>query len=265
MKRSNVEMDLKLCEKYRYDYIELRLDMLKDYFTSHTIDDLKEFFKKSHLKPFALNSIENINFCSKEKWNELVELFTFGCRVAQEIGNPYMIVVPTMYEGVCSKTEEEVFIDSVNVLNKLTDIAESYNVRLAFEPIGDKRWACNSIRQAYEIVKIINRRDVGLVIDCINFYLNDKCADIEYLRKIPLDKIFVFHINDCEDLPLGVLDHCHRLFPGDGCIPIKEITNILKKKGYDKSASLELFRPEYWKMKPEDVIRIGADRTRVFL
>lgn len=265
MKKSNVETDLKLCEKYGYDYIELRLDMLKDYFVNHTIDDLQNFFNKSHIKPFALNSIENINFCSEKQWNKLIKLFTFGCKVAQKIRNPYMVVVPTVGENISDKNEEEVFIDSINVLNKLADIAKPYGVKLAFEPIGNRRWVCNSIRQAYEIIKAINRDDVGLVIDCINFYLNDKCADIGYLRKIPLDKIFVFHINDCEDLPLGILDHCHRIFPGDGCIPINEITDILKQKGYDKIASLELFRPEYWKMEPEDVIRIGAEKTHVYL
>ena len=63
---SSVEKDLELCEKYGYDYIELRLDMLKEYFKTHTIDDLKAFFAKSHLKPFAFNSIENINFCTPE-------------------------------------------------------------------------------------------------------------------------------------------------------------------------------------------------------
>lgn len=28
---SSLELDLQLCEKYHYDYIEIRLDMLKDY------------------------------------------------------------------------------------------------------------------------------------------------------------------------------------------------------------------------------------------
>ena len=63
---SSVEKDLELCEKYGYDYIELRLDMLKEYFKTHTIDDLKAFFAKSHLKPFAFNSIEDINFRTPE-------------------------------------------------------------------------------------------------------------------------------------------------------------------------------------------------------
>ena len=33
---SSVEKDLELCEKYGYDYIELRLDMLKEYLKTHT-------------------------------------------------------------------------------------------------------------------------------------------------------------------------------------------------------------------------------------
>ena len=65
---STVEKDLALCEKYGYDYIELRLDMLKEYLKTHTVDDLKAFFAKSHLKPFAFNSIENINFCNEQEW-----------------------------------------------------------------------------------------------------------------------------------------------------------------------------------------------------
>ncbi len=145
---STVENDLLLCEKYGYDYIELRLDMLQEYLKTHTVDDLKAFFAKSHIKPFAFNSIENINFCTPEEWKKLVELFTFGCKVAQQIGNPYIIVVPTVTNEICTRNEKEIFDDSVKVLNELADIAEPYGVKLSFEPIGDKKWCVNSVRQA---------------------------------------------------------------------------------------------------------------------
>lgn len=262
---SNVEMDLELCEKYGYDYIELRLDMLKEYFKTHTIDELKQFFATHKIKPFAFNSIENINFCTKEQWDTMMELFVFGCEVAKEIGNPYLIVVPTVAPDMDRKTEQEVLEDSISVLNRLADVAEPYGVKLSFEPIGDRRWCCNSLRQAWEIVQAVNRDSVGLTIDCINFYMHDKCADLEYIRKIPREKIFVYHINDCENLPLRVLDHCHRLMPGDGCIPIADISAAVKDTGYDEIASLELFRPEYWEMDPEEVIRMGAEKSSKFL
>ena len=88
---------------------------------------------------------------------------------------------------------------------------------------------------------------------------------MDFIRKVPKDKLFVFHINDCEDLPLGILDHCHRLMPGLGAIPVQEVADAVKAVGYDGPACLELFRPEYWAMDAEDVIKMGAETTRPFL
>ena len=90
-------------------------------------------------------------------------------------------------------------------------------------------------------------------------------AEVDYICKIPKEKLFVYHINDCEDLPLRVLDHCHRIMPGKGCIPIAEVSKAVMDVGYDGPACVELFRPEYWAMDAEAVIKMGADTTRPFL
>lgn len=265
MQNSSVEKDIILCGKYGYDAIELRLDMLKDYFKDHSIDDLKALLAQNGLKPFAFNSIEDINFRTPEQWEVLKELFLFGCETAAAIGNPYMIVVPTATQSWNTRTEQEVTEDSVRVLNELADLAKPYGVKLSFEPIGDKRWCCNSLRHATEIIREVNRDDVGLTVDCINFYMHDKCSDIESIRRIPEGKLFVYHINDCEDLPLGDLDHCHRIMPGKGCIPVEEISRAVEDAGYHGPACLELFRPEYWQMDAEEVIRLGAECCAPFL
>ena len=265
MKRSTVEVDVALCEKYGYDNIELRLDMIKDYLTRYTIKDLQSYFKSSRIKPYAFNSIEDINFCDSGQWNKLLDLFRFGCETAQAIENPYIIVVPTMGEDMYKKTKEEVFEDSTEVLAKLADIARPYSVKLAFEPIGDKRWCVRSLDQALEIIQAVNRPDVGLALDSINLFLYNRLENINTIDDVPLEKLFVYHIDDCEDLPLGTLDHCHRLFPGDGIIPLKAISEKLHHKGYDDICSVELFRPEYWDMDPEDVIRTAAQKTQQFL
>lgn len=262
---STVEQDLQYCETYGYDFIELRLDMLKRYLETHEMGELISFFETSHVKPFCLNSIEDINFCSEEQWNTLIELFTFACRVAKHIKCPYIVVVPTMTPQYNLRNEQEVLEDSVSVLGTLADIAKPYGVKLAFEPIGDKRWCCNSLRQGMEIVNAVNRDDVGIVVDCINFYMHDKCTDVDVIRSIPKEKLFVYHINDCEDLPLGVLDHCHRLMPGLGAIPVAKISQAVRDVGYDGPACLELFRPAYWEMDAERVFEMGANACRKYL
>lgn len=265
MKRSAVEQDLMLCEKYGYDYIELRLDMLADYFTRNTVKDLQSFFASSRIKPYAFNSIEDINFCDSGQWQKLLDLFRFGCETAQAIGNPYIIVVPTMGDDMHLKSQKEIFDDSTEALAKLADIAKPYGVKLAFEPIGDRRWCVRGLDQALEIVQAVNRPDVGLALDSINLFLYNRLENIDTIDAVPLEKLFVYHIDDCEDLPLGVLDHCHRLFPGEGVIPLGRISEKLHQKGYDEICSVELFRPEYWDMDPEDVIRTAAQKTQNFL
>ncbi|MGI6546350.1 MAG: sugar phosphate isomerase/epimerase family protein [Fastidiosipilaceae bacterium] len=265
MQRSSVKTDILLCEKHGYDLIELRLDMLKEYLQTNTLQDLSKLFNSLHIKPFALNSIENINFNTKQSWAELVDLFKFACEVAQAIQNPYIVIVPTVTEERSKYNEKDVFDDSVESISSLLEIARPYGVKLSLEPIGDRRWVCNSMRQAYEIVQYMDDDDLGLTIDAFNVYLADKCADIEFLNGIDLKKIFIYHIDDCEDLPLGILDHCHRLMPGDGIIPLTRFSQILKGKGYTDGASIELFRPEYWDQDPEVIIKMGAEKAKPYL
>ncbi|MCL2864071.1 MAG: sugar phosphate isomerase/epimerase [Lachnospiraceae bacterium] len=265
MKKSSLELDLRLCEKYEYTYIEIRLDMLKTYLEKNTVGDLQKFFASSQLKPYAFNSIEDINFCTADKWAEVVDLFQFACEISQAIDNPYLVVVPTMGADMHLKTKEDIFADSVEALHKLAEIAAPYQVGLAFEPIGDPRWCVRSLAQALEIVRAVDREEVGLALDAFNLYLFNKLEDINSIDDVPLEKLFVYHIDDCEDLPLEILDHCHRLYPGDGVMPLEEISRKLKAKGYDAICSVELFRPAYWAIDPEEVIRTAAKKTQTFL
>lgn len=262
---SSLEQDLLLCEKYHYDYIEIRLDMLKDYLKTHTIDDLKKFFQTSHVKPYAFNSIENINFCTPKQEQEMIELFTFACKVGQQINNPYIIVVPTVSDEMITKSHEEIFQDSIRILKKLSDIALPYNIKLAFEPIGNKYWCVRELTQCLDIINAVNRENVGIALDAFNLFLYNKLENINSIDLVPQKKIFVYHINDSEDLPLSILDHCHRLLPGDGVIPLHEISSKLKSKGYEGIASVETFRPEYWQMNPDDVFRLAAEKTKAYL
>lgn len=262
---STLEQDLKLCEKYHYDYIEIRLDMLKDYLQRHSVAELQAFFAASNVKPYAFNSIEDINFCTEEQWAKVVGLFTFACEIGQKIGNLYIVVVPTVDDAMVNKTDKEIFEDSVKALRKLSGIAAPYGMKLAFEPIGNPRWCVRSLRQCMDIINAVDRLNVGVALDAFNLFLHDKLQDIDDIELVPAEKIFVYHIDDSEDLPLAELDHCHRLFPGDGIIPLEEITRRLHKKGYDGVASVELFRPEYWAMDADDVFRLAAEKTRKFL
>lgn len=262
LKSSTLEQDLLLTEKFGYDYIEIRLDMLADYLKKHTIDDLVEFFKNSHVKPYAINAIEPINFFEGYGLEKLKNSVRYACEVAQKINNPYIVVVPTIGNTVDVYSEEEIEDDSIRILNILADIGDEYGVKMAFEPIGSSRCSVKTIKQSWQIVKKVNRDSVGLVIDAFNLFLYDKLSSIEDIRQVDLEKIFVVHIDDSLDLPLEQLDHCHRTWPGDGVIPLKKMIEELQKLGYQEIVSVELFNPEIWKMTPEEIIKTGYEKVK---
>ncbi len=70
MRNSTLAQDVVLAERFGYDYIEIRLDMLQEWLQKHTLSELADIFAVGHLKPWGYNSLEDITFCDSESWAE---------------------------------------------------------------------------------------------------------------------------------------------------------------------------------------------------
>jgi len=257
MKYSTLEKDLMYAEKYGYDYIEIRYDKLNEYLKTNTLEDLVNYFKKSNIKPFALNALEFINFRTPEDYAQIKKNCEWLCRVGEKLDCRKLVVVPTF--DVPNVTREEVKKETVKVLHELADIADQYDMNLAFEFVGYPNCSVNTFSDTYEIIKEVNRKNVGCVVDCFHFYAMG--SKLEDLSKADGKKIFIFHIDDAEDLPVGTMDDSKRLWPGEGVIPLVKIIKTLKAIGYEEMASVELFRPEYWEWDIEKTIAYGKETT----
>ncbi len=257
MKKSTLEKDLELCEKLGYELIEIRLDKLRDYLEKHTLDELSDFFKKSRIKPYAFNALEFITFRDEEGYRIIKDDLKFLCEAGGKIGCKKIVVVPTFDVG--DYTISQIKEESKRVLNDLADTAEKYDIKLAYEFVGYPNCSVNTLGQTYDIVKEVNRESVGLVLDCFHFHAMG--SRIEDLKQVDPEKIFIFHIDDSEDLPVGALRDDKRLWPGDGVIDLDLILKTLKDIGYKEMASVELFRPEYWEWEVEKAIRTGKEKT----
>lgn len=257
MKNSTLEKDLVFCEKYGYELIEIRLDKLKDYLNTHTVDDLVNFFKTSRIKPYAFNALEFITFRDEEGYQEIKDNLQFLCEIGEKIDCRKIVVVPTFDIGGYSKTQ--IKEESIRVLNELADTAEKYGVKLAYEFVGYPNCSVNTFGQTYDIVKAVNRDSVGMVLDCFHFHAMG--SRIEDLEETDPRKIFIFHIDDSEDLPVGALRDDKRLWPGEGAVDLTGILSTLKEIGYSEMVSIELFRPEYWNMDIEETIKVGKEKT----
>jgi 2-keto-myo-inositol isomerase len=86
LQNSTLKNDLDLCEKHGYDGIEIRLDKLKEFLASYTVDDLKQFFASHRLKPYAFNALEFITFRDEEGFGQIRCDLQFLCEIGQQIG-----------------------------------------------------------------------------------------------------------------------------------------------------------------------------------
>jgi 2-keto-myo-inositol isomerase len=262
MKCSTLENDLVLCDKTGFDFIEIRLDLLRDYLRTHTVQELKAFFDNHHIKPHAFNALFYVNFWDYAQRKEVMNDFLLACRTGEKIGSQCVVAVPLITKEPNRRSEAEVFEDSVANLELLAEIGRDYGMKIAFEPVGNEGCCVRTVKQAWDIVKAINDDAVGITLDAFNLYLYHKKNDFSDMKMVPLDKVFVVHIDDSDDKPLEELDHCDRCFPGGGLIDLKNYIRTLKEMKYDGMVSVETFRPEYWGKDPEWVIRTGYETTK---
>ncbi|MBD0373476.1 MAG: sugar phosphate isomerase/epimerase [Pyrinomonadaceae bacterium] len=249
--KADLETDILAASRAGFDYLEIWASKLRRFLESKTTAQLKELFDEHNLKPYSINSIEHITFRSVEAHAKLLSECEELCRIALDVGCPYIVVVPGLLPE--DKSREDVIEESARVLNELGGIAESFNVSLAFEFLGQTRCSVQTLELADEIVKETGRANVGLVIDSFHFYAGG--SSLESIEALDADRLFIFHINDAEDRPRDELEDSHRLLPGLGILPLKEIVGALRHIGYSRVASVEIFRPEYWERDPFELAR----------
>ena len=234
-----------------FDCLEIWAAKLSAFLKTDTTAALKAAFAEQRIEPYSINSIERITFRDDQGHAALLAECDQWCRIAAEIGCPYVVVVPGRLPAGASRAQT--IDESVRVLERLSEIAASHHVALAFEFLGQTDCSVQTLDLADEIVRRVARPNVGLVIDSFHFYAGG--SQLASIDSLDPQRLFIFHINDAEDLPRERLEDRHRLLPGLGILPLKEIITALRRIGYDRVTSVEIFRPEYWQRDPLELAR----------
>jgi 2-keto-myo-inositol isomerase len=244
--RAPLVSDIAGASAAKFDCLEIWASKLKDFLKSNSTAQLKDLLNEHGLDAYSINSIERITFRGASGHARLLEECEELCRIAHAIDCPYIVVVPSPLPA--GKSWNDTIEESVRVLDELGRIAERYGVALAFEFLGQTDCSVQTLEQAAEIVELVRRENVGLVIDSFHFYAGG--SNVEAIDALDARKLFIFHINDAEDLPREKLEDRHRLLPGLGILPLRDIVSALRRIGYDRVTSVEIFRPEYWERDP---------------
>jgi 2-keto-myo-inositol isomerase len=260
-KGQSLMADLEACEKYGYDYIEIRFDCVKDYLKEHSLDELAAWFKNHKLKPLAYNTLIFFNMRDKAGIKEIDDEIDFIITVCDAIGMKMLITVPSFDIGPISI--EDIKKEAVNRLNYIADKVAPHGIKVSLEFCGCPNCSINQFGTAYDVVKAVNRDNVGITLDTFHFHAMD--SHWEDLEKADGKKIFAFHLNDSENLPIGSMLDDKRLWPGEGCLDHERTLKILKNIGFDGVCTIEEFRPEYYGLSHDDNVRIAKEKTVALL
>jgi 2-keto-myo-inositol isomerase len=248
---ADLETDIRAASSAGFDYLEIWSSKLREFLKSRSTADLSDLFVAHNLSPYSINSIERVTFRDDPGHRALLAECEDLCRIAEAVRCPYLVVVPS--PSPIDASRSDIIGESATILDELASIAAQHRVGLAFEFLGQPDCSVQTLALAYEIVKKVNRPNVGLVLDSFHFYAGG--STIESIEALDAERLFIFHINDAEDLPRAQLEDRHRLLPGLGILPLRDIIQALKRVGYDRVASVEIFRPEYWQRDPFELAR----------
>ncbi len=137
-------------------------------------------------------------------------------------------------------------------IETLLPLAASLRVQLAIEPLhpmyADTRSAINSLHSANDMAEAIDSPWVGVAVDVYHLWWEPRLQQ-EIARCGRHGNLFAYHICDwkvpTEDFLLD------RGLMGEGCIPIDQITQWVRKAGFQGKAEVEIFSTRYWQLPPE--------------
>jgi len=117
--------------------------------------------------------------------------------------------------------------------------------------------------QALAVAAIANDPDARLLPDVYHLFRGG--SGFDGLKLVSGNAIEVFHLNDFSDtLPREQQEDKHRIYPGDGVAPLKEIAKTLIEMGGEKTLSLELFNPSLYAMDAQVVADTGLAKMKQF-
>ncbi len=147
--------------------------------------------------------------------------------------------------------------------HELGERAARRGLKVGYEALA---WGChvNDHRDAWEIVRRADHPNIGIILD--SFHTLSRKIEINSIRSIPKDKIFIVQMADAPliDMDLLYWSRHFRNMPGEGDLPVADFTAAVAATGYDGYLSLEIFNDQFRGGSPKAIAADGH-RSLIYL
>lgn len=254
--------EVAIIDKLGYDYIELRNWKVDEFLKEHSFEDLRALMDGVKVKPLSVNGIYPMNLVSSSDLERLWLHAAWNIQLTAASGCPY--VVACCFGGPEGLSLDEGRRQITEGLKLVSDLAAKFDVKVAYEPLGNKSYPIHTVADTMELLQTVDRDNVGWLLDVYHFHTVDD--SLEALAASDVDKLYLVHFDDVKDLPyerLTGLDQ--RAFPGDGVSDLKGILSTLYRIGYKGPFSVELFNKELASWDPYEFATVVKQKAEAVL
>ncbi|WP_378950057.1 bifunctional sugar phosphate isomerase/epimerase/4-hydroxyphenylpyruvate dioxygenase family protein [Mesorhizobium sp. ANAO-SY3R2] len=135
---------------------------------------------------------------------------------------------------------------------ELGERAAKRGLRVGYEALAWGRHV-NDHRDAWEVVRRADHPSIGLILD--SFHTLARRTDVETIRSIPGDRIFIVQLADAPLIEMDLLywSRHFRNMPGQGDLPVVDFMRAVAATGYDGPLSLEIFNDQFRGGSPRSI------------
>jgi 4-hydroxyphenylpyruvate dioxygenase len=147
--------------------------------------------------------------------------------------------------------------------HELGERAAKRELRVGYEALAWGRHVSDH-RDAWEIVRRADHSHIGLILD--SFHTLSRNIDLESIRAIPGDRIFIVQLADAPVIEMDLLywSRHFRNMPGEGDLPVRAFMQAVAATGYDGYVSLEIFNDQFRGGSPK-AISVDGQRSLMWL
>ncbi len=174
-------------------------------------------------------------------------------RMAADIGSQHIQTIPnTVGENYDQRWVAQRYRDLIELAKN------DYNLQAAL--VFVKYFPLKTLGQAMAVALDANHPDAMVIPDTYHMHISE--GGFEGLPLISGKSIAIFQFSDAPATPaIDQLEDSHRVYPGDGILPLPKVLRDLKATGFEKCISLEMYNPEYWKQDLQQVAETGLRKT----
>ena len=212
-----------------------------------TLADVRALLAEHHLAVPEVSYLGDWQYGEQAEKARGLEEARRRCRITASLGCPMIGAVPSAEFGDLGEAATD--------YARLADVAAESGLAVGLEFYGSAK-QMRGLDCALDVITRADRPNGGLLYDAFHFYLGDSAY--EDIDRIPIEKLFMVHLSDAEDVSRERLFeyHKHRVPPGRGIGGIKRGLDQLAVRGYTGWYSVEIFNDDYL---PRDPLELAQE------